>query len=142
VLSIAALLCPNFIISRVLDSRIVGSMIVCAMAVDVMGTIWIYGTKNLYTDLEFSIGRPIFKVWLMMWSITPIVLATILIWWLVSYAGEDMVIEFVPRWLPIAVCLVLIMVMGCVEVAKQVDYNLCSMIQGSAKPSKDWGPCK
>jgi solute carrier family 6 (neurotransmitter transporter), invertebrate len=142
VLAISGLLCPDFIVARLMDSRVVGSLIVCALIFDVIGTIWIYGSKNIYTDLEFSIGRPIFKVWLLLWTLAPIVLATILVWWLVSYTGADLLGEWLPRWLPVVVSLVLIFVMACVEVGKQVDYNLCSMITGAAKPSKDWGPCK
>ncbi|XP_055707809.1 sodium- and chloride-dependent glycine transporter 1 isoform X2 [Phlebotomus papatasi] len=140
VASIVALIAPQFTAARLLDSRFVGAFIICALIVDILAIMWIYGAKNIYTDLEFSIGRPIVKVWVVLWVITPIILAGLLAWWAVIYIPSELLIEFMPRWLPIVISFGIIVIVACVEVSKQVDYNFISMIRGAAKPSKDWGP--
>ncbi|XP_059613954.1 sodium- and chloride-dependent GABA transporter 1 [Phlebotomus argentipes] len=138
--AIVALIAPEFAAARLLDSRFVGAFIVCALIVDILAIMWIYGAKNIYTDLEFSIGRPIVKVWIVLWVIAPLLLAGILAWWAVIYIPDELLIEYIPRWLPIVISFGVIVIVACVEVSKQVDYNFISMIRGAAKPSKDWGP--
>ncbi|XP_058466225.1 sodium- and chloride-dependent neutral and basic amino acid transporter B(0+) isoform X2 [Malaya genurostris] len=140
VVAIAGLLCPNYIFPRILDTRIVGSLIVCAMIFEIILIIWVYGSKNLYTDLEFSLGRPVLKAWLFIWGIIPVLLIAILSWWSITYYDNDLLIDFFPKWLPVVFSLGVIMLLACVEISKQVDYNIFSMIHGATKPSKDWGP--
>ena len=141
-IAVACLLCPNFIVSRTLDMRFVGLIIICALVFDIISVSWIYGSKDLSTDLEFSIGRPIMKLWLVMWACIPLLLVSIIAWWIAlpSPARFDPIPDYVPRWIPIVVCIVVIMIFAVYEVAKQVDYNTFSMIQGATKPAKDWGP--
>lgn len=140
VLAIIALICPEHLFPSILDSRIVGSVIICAMTLDIISIVWVYGFKNLYTDLEFSIGRPILKTWIFFWVLTPLILVIILIWWAVTYVIGEPVIDYIPRWFPIVVSLAFIVILSCVEVSKQVDYNVFSMILEATRPSKDWGP--
>lgn len=140
VLAIIALLCPEHLFPSILDARIVGSVILCAMSLDIISIVWIYGFKNLYTDLEFSIGRPILKIWILFWVLAPVILIAILIWWAVTYVISEPVVDYIPRWLPIVVTLAFIVILSCVEVSKQVDYNVFSMIIEATRPSKDWGP--
>lgn len=140
VTSITALIYPEFFISRILDSRIVGVLVICALIVEKFVFCGIYGVRNIYTDLEFSIGRPIMKLWVFLWCTIPLMLAGLLIWWSISYNPNDLAIAYVPRWAPIVASFIIIVVLACVEVYKQVDYNCCSMIREAAQPSKDWGP--
>ncbi|XP_055529027.1 sodium- and chloride-dependent neutral and basic amino acid transporter B(0+) isoform X2 [Wyeomyia smithii] len=140
VVAIAGLLCPNYIFPRLLDTRIVGSLIVCAMIFEIILIIWVYGSKNLYTDLEFSLGRPVLKAWLFIWGIIPVLLIAILSWWAITYYDNDLLIDYFPKWLPVVFSLGVIMLLACLEISKQVDYNIISMIHGATKPSKDWGP--
>ncbi|GAB0096213.1 sodium-dependent nutrient amino acid transporter 1 [Sergentomyia squamirostris] len=140
IMAIVALIAPEFTAARLLDSRFVGAFIICALIVDILAIMWVYGAKNIYTDLEFSIGRPIVKIWVMLWVITPIFLVGILTWWAVIYIPSELLIEYMPRWLPIVISFGIIVIVACVEISKQVDYNFISMIRGAAKPSKDWGP--
>lgn len=72
--TITSLICPDYIIGRLFDVRIVGALIVCALTFDIISITWVYGAKNIYTDLEFSIGRPISKLWVFLWCISPIIL--------------------------------------------------------------------
>lgn len=139
-LSICALLAPRYLVARVLDSYIVGAFVICALIFDIISITWIYGAKNIYTDLEFSIGRPILKTWVFMWCIIPVLLAGLLIWWASAFIFIDLVVVSIPRWTPIVISLAIIVVMACVEVYQQVDYNCCSMIQEAAQSSTDWGP--
>lgn len=140
--AIACLICPNLLISRMLDLRWVGLVIVCSLVVDIISITWIYGSKDLSIDLEFSIGRPIMKLWLVMWTIIPLVLIGIISWWIAmpSTAFYDPINDFIPRWIPIVICLLVIIVFSGHEVSKQVDYNTFNMIHESTKPAKDWGP--
>ncbi|XP_063701722.1 sodium-dependent nutrient amino acid transporter 1 [Culicoides brevitarsis] len=140
VLAIIGLLCPEHVFPSILDARIVGSIIVGAMAFDIMSITWVYGFKNLYTDLEFSIGRPILKIWLLFWLIAPVILMGLLIWWAITYVSREPVVDFIPRWLPIVIALAFIVILACIEVSKQVDYNVFNMIVEATRPSKDWGP--
>ncbi|XP_053662125.1 sodium- and chloride-dependent neutral and basic amino acid transporter B(0+) [Anopheles marshallii] len=140
VVAIAGLLCPNYIFPRILDTRIVGSLAVCAMIFEIILIIWVYGSKNLYTDLEFSLGRPVLKAWLFIWGFIPVLLMALLCWWSITYYDNDLLIDYFPKWLPVVFSLSVIVLLACVEISKQVDYNVFSMIHGATKPSKDWGP--
>lgn len=140
VTSITALIYPDFFVSRILDSRIVGVLVICALIVEKFLFCGIYGVRNIYTDLEFSIGRPIMKFWVFMWCTIPLILSGLLIWWSISYNPSDLAAMYLPRWAPIVLSVIIIFVMACIEVYKQVDYNCFSMIQEAAQPSKDWGP--
>lgn len=136
-----ALLGPRYIVARVLDAPVVGVFAICALIFDIMSITWIYGAKNIYTDLEFSIGRPILKTWVLMWCITPVLLAGVLAWWASSFgAGLDLQFAVLPRWSPIVLALALVALVACVQVYDQVGYNCCSMIQEAAHSSTDWGP--
>lgn len=140
--SVLLLLAPNFLVARLLDIRFVGPFIVCACTVELIGMIWVYGVKNVYTDLEFSIGRPIFKLWLGIWIVTPLALAGLLIWWMITTSrdGQELLIEQVPRWVPVVISMGIVVIAACVVVSKQVDYNFMAMIRGANKPTKNWGP--
>ncbi|XP_041774478.1 sodium-dependent nutrient amino acid transporter 1 isoform X1 [Anopheles merus] len=140
VVAIAGLLCPNYIFPRILDTRIVGALAVCAMIFEIILIIWVYGSKNLYTDLEFSLGRPVLKAWLFIWGFIPVLLMALLCWWSITYYDNDLLIDYFPKWLPVVFSLSVIVLLACVEISKQVDYNIFSMIHGATKPSKDWGP--
>ena len=141
VMAISALLSPRYIVPRLLDTQLVGIFVICALIFDIMSITWIYGAKNIYTDLEFSIGRPILKTWVCMWCIAPILLCGLLAWWCsIVPSSIDLILIKVPRWTPIILCLVIILVVAFFEVYKQVDYNCCSMIQEAAQSAKDWGP--
>ncbi|XP_053676848.1 sodium- and chloride-dependent neutral and basic amino acid transporter B(0+) [Anopheles nili] len=140
VVAIAGLLCPNYIFPRILDTRIVGALAVCAMIFEIILIIWVYGSKNLYTDLEFSLGRPVLKAWLFIWGLIPVLLMALLCWWAITYYDNDLLIDYFPKWLPVVFSLTVIVLLACVEISKQVDYNVFSMIHGATKPSKDWGP--
>ncbi|XP_031620612.1 sodium- and chloride-dependent GABA transporter 1 isoform X2 [Contarinia nasturtii] len=140
IVAITGLLCPDYIVMRLFDMRIVGAFILCALIFDLISITWIYGAKNIYTDIEFSVGRPISKVWVFLWCITPILLVSMLIWWAIDYNPNDLLIDFVPKWLPIAIALGIIAFLAFTEVYKQVDYNCCSMIREAGISSKDWGP--
>lgn len=138
-ISVGSLICPNYLVSRYLDMRIVGTLIICAMIVELISIAWVYGSKSLYTDLEFSIGRPIMKLWLVMWAIIPLILIAMLAWWC-TLRSPEVIEDYWPRWIPIAFSATIILILACYEVSKQVDYNVCNMIHEAARPAKDWGP--
>ncbi|XP_070509648.1 sodium-dependent nutrient amino acid transporter 1-like [Chironomus tepperi] len=142
-LAVGFLLCPNFIPSRYLDMRWTGLVIVCALVFDIISITWIYGIKDLSIDLEFSIGRPIMKLWLILWSTIPILLVAIVTCFIVFPTKVQMIepiVDLIPKWIPIAICLSIILLFAIYEVTKQVDYNTFSMIHESTKAAKDWGP--
>jgi solute carrier family 6 (neurotransmitter transporter), invertebrate len=140
--AIAALICPKFNVSRYLDLRLVGTVVLCALVFDIISITWVYGAKNLSNDLEFSIGRPIKAFWLVLWSLVPLILIGLVAWWIAlpSRLFFDPVVDVIPRWIPVVVCAAVIVMFAGYEVSKQVDYNMCNMIQESTRPAKDWGP--
>lgn len=140
IIAITVLICPNYVVPRSFDTRIVGTFVICALIFDTIAIAWVYGAKNIYTDLEFSIGRPISKVWIFFWWLAPISISALLIWWSVQSDVTDLGIEYVPRWMPIAISMSIIVFLAFTEVYKQVDYNCCSMIREAGVSSKDWGP--
>lgn len=140
IVAIVVLICPKYLVARIFDTRVVGSLIACALVFDVIAVAWIYGAKNIYTDLEFSIGRPISKLWAFMWCIVPIEIAALLTWWVTQSSDSELGSTYMPRWLPPAFGLGIIAFLACAEVYKQVDYNCCNMIRGAGVSSKDWGP--
>lgn len=140
IVAITVLICPKYVVPRTFDTRIVGTFVICALIFDIVAIAWVYGARNIYTDLEFSIGRPISKVWIFLWWVAPISLSALLIWWTVQSGDTDLGHEYVPRWLPIAISMSIIAFLAFTEVYKQVDYNCCSMIREAGVSSKDWGP--
>lgn len=144
-LSIGFLLCKDFTISRFLDMRWTGLIIICSLVFDIVSITWIYGVKDLSIDLEFSIGRPIMKLWLVLWSCVPLMLIAIVAWF-IAMPTHDRIIEpfgaheLIPKWVPIVICLVLIFIISIHETTKQVDYNTFTMIHEATRPAKDYGP--
>ncbi|XP_023296451.2 sodium-dependent nutrient amino acid transporter 1 isoform X1 [Lucilia cuprina] len=140
VASIISLSAPKFYIARLLDSRIVGTMIITALVFELIAVTWIYGVKNIYTDLEFSIGRPIYKIWLGLWCICPAILTGLLVWWCSDDDEFDLLANIMPRWAPILFVLFVIMVIACIQIFRQVEYNFFGMICEASKSAKEWGP--
>ncbi|XP_061400819.1 sodium- and chloride-dependent GABA transporter 1 [Musca vetustissima] len=140
VAAIISLSSPNFYVARVLDSRVVGTMIVTALVFELIALTWIYGVKNIYTDLEFSIGRPIFKIWLGFWCVCPAILTGLLVWWCSDDDQNDILPQIMPRWAPILFVIFIILLIACVQIFRQVEYNFFGMICEASKSAKEWGP--
>ncbi|XP_073842135.1 solute carrier family member bloated tubules isoform X2 [Musca autumnalis] len=140
VAAIISLSSPNFYVARLMDSRVVGTMIVTALVFELIALTWIYGVKNIYTDLEFSIGRPIFKIWLGLWCICPAILTGLLVWWCSDDDQEDVLPNIMPRWAPILFVIFVILLIACVQIFRQVEYNFFGMICEASKSAKEWGP--
>ncbi|XP_053956630.1 sodium-dependent nutrient amino acid transporter 1 isoform X1 [Anastrepha ludens] len=140
VMTIISLAAPKFIIARILDTRVVGTILITALVFELIAICWIYGVKNIYTDLEFSIGRPIFKGWMCLWCICPAILTAALVWWCSDDDQYDLLAEYVPRWAPILLALAVTFIIACVQIFRQVEYNFFGMICEASKPAKEWGP--
>ncbi|XP_030385433.1 sodium-dependent nutrient amino acid transporter 1 [Scaptodrosophila lebanonensis] len=140
VVAVMSFAAPKFQIARVLDSRVVGTMIVTALVFELIAITWIYGAKNIYTDLEFSIGRPIFKGWMWLWCSCPAILTGILVWWCADDDSDDLLSNYLPRWAPILFVLGVILIIACVQIFRQVEYNFFGMICEASKSAKEWGP--
>ncbi|XP_037933038.1 sodium-dependent nutrient amino acid transporter 1-like isoform X1 [Teleopsis dalmanni] len=140
VVCIISLAAPRFMIARILDTRIVGTMVITALIFELIATTWIYGAKNIYTDLEFSIGRPIFKGWMVLWCISPAILTGLLVWWCSDDDQYDLLAEYMPRWAPILFVLAIIFFIAGIQIFRQVEYNFFGMICEASKSAKEWGP--
>ncbi|TMW47312.1 hypothetical protein DOY81_007604 [Sarcophaga bullata] len=140
VASIISLSAPKFYIARLLDSRIVGTMVITALVFELIAVTWIYGVKNIYTDLEFSIGRPIYKIWLGLWCLCPAILTGVLVWWCSDDDEYDVLPSIIPRWAPILFVLFIIVIIACIQIFRQVEYNFFGMICEASKSAKEWGP--
>ncbi|XP_030572337.1 sodium-dependent nutrient amino acid transporter 1 isoform X2 [Drosophila novamexicana] len=140
VVAVMSFAAPKFLIARVLDSRIVGTLVITALVFELIAITWIYGAKNIYTDLEFSIGRPIFRGWMWLWCSCPAILTGILVWWCADDDQFDLLAGYLPRWAPILFALAVIMIIACIQIFRQVEYNFFGMICEASKPAKEWGP--
>ncbi|ALC44969.1 blot, partial [Drosophila busckii] len=140
VVAVMSFASPKFLIARVLDSRLVGTLVVTALVFELIAITWIYGAKNIYTDLEFSIGRPIFRGWMWLWCSCPAILTGILVWWCADDDQFDLLAGYLPRWAPILFALAIILIIACVQIFRQVEYNFFGMICEASKPAKEWGP--
>lgn len=145
-LVLLAPLAPGYVLGRLLDQYVIGVLAVCALAFDTVSITWIYGATNIYTDLEFSVGRPIRRAWLLMWCATPVLLAAVMVWWAATGGGASDDFQLLgvamrmPRWLSVVVALAFVALWAAAQVYDQVDYNWCSMIREAAQSSTDWGP--
>lgn len=140
VVAVMSFAAPKFIIARVLDSRVVGTLAITSLVFELIAITWIYGAKNIYTDLEFSIGRPICRVWMWKWFSCPAILTGILVWWCADDDQDDLLASYLPRWAPILFALAVILIIACVQIFRQVEYNFFGMICEASKPAKEWGP--
>ncbi|KAM8709089.1 hypothetical protein ACLKA7_015976 [Drosophila subpalustris] len=140
VVAVMSFAAPKFLIARVLDSRLVGTLAITALVFELIAITWIYGAKNIYTDLEFSIGRPICRIWMWKWCSCPAILTGILVWWCADDDQDDLLAGYLPRWAPILFALAVILVIACVQIFRQVEYNFFGMICEASKPAKEWGP--
>lgn len=140
VVAVMSFAAPKFLIARVLDSRLVGTLVITALVFELIAITWIYGAKNIYTDLEFSIGRPIFRGWMWLWCSCPAILTGILVWWCADDDQYDLLSGYLPRWAPILFTLAVIMIIACIQIFRQVEYNFFGMICEASKPAKEWGP--
>ncbi|KAH8365630.1 hypothetical protein KR093_002892 [Drosophila rubida] len=140
VVAVMSFAAPRFQIARVLDSRLVGTLAITALVFELIAITWIYGAKNIYTDLEFSIGRPIFRGWMWLWCSCPAILTGILVWWCADDDADDLLADYLPRWAPILFALAVILIIACVQIFRQVEYNFFGMICEASKPAKEWGP--
>lgn len=134
--SILCLLYPEFYISQLLDFQYTGIFIICALILENVALTWIYGAKSLSIDLEFSIGRPIKKFWLLLWTSTPVVVAAVFAFYMATSNFHDLI----ERWLPFVLCICIFIYFAIYETTKQIDYNTCNKIREAAHPSKEWGP--
>lgn len=140
VVAVMSFAAPKFMIARVLDSRLVGTLVITTLVFELIAITWIYGAKNIYTDLEFSIGRPIFRGWMWLWCSCPAILTGILVWWCADDDQYDLLAGYLPRWAPILFTLAVIMIIACIQIFRQVEYNFFGMICEASKPAKEWGP--
>ncbi|KAG5679433.1 hypothetical protein PVAND_009000 [Polypedilum vanderplanki] len=79
----------------------------------------------LSIDLEFSIGRPIFKLWLVLWSIVPVLLTAIVTCFIVFPTTrissiEPIINDIVPKWIPIIICLLIIILVAIYETTNRL----------------------
>lgn len=79
-------------------------------------------------------------IWLILWCLSPIILGGFLIWWCISDNSHDLLNTILPRWAPIIFVIAIILVIACIEIFKQVDYNFFGMIYEAGKSAKEWGP--
>lgn len=134
--SILCLLYPEFYISQLLDFQWTGTFIICALILENIALTWIYGAKSLSVDLEFSIGRPIKRLWLFLWASTPVTCGGIFTFYMATSNFHDLI----ERWIPFMLCICIFIYFAIYETTKQIDYNTCNKIKEATHPSKDWGP--
>ncbi|XP_067853471.1 sodium- and chloride-dependent neutral and basic amino acid transporter B(0+)-like [Heptranchias perlo] len=118
--------------------------------VELIDLSWIYGMNRFIKDIEMMIGQRNCLFWLWWRScwffITPCLLATILIWSLITFAPptygpvEYPVWATVLGWCMIIFCIMWIPIVAIVKIAQTEGPTLCQKFVAYFKPPPDWGP--
>lgn len=138
VISMLCLFYPKFYLAQLFDFYWTGVFLICSLILEHIGTTWVYGTDSISIDLEFSIGRPIKKCWILLWICIPIFLTILFTFYLAT--STIYFIDFLEKWLPFLICVLVFIYFAIYETTKQIDYNTWNKIREATLPSKDWGP--
>ncbi|XP_068619988.1 sodium-dependent nutrient amino acid transporter 1-like [Battus philenor] len=120
-------------------------LISMATVAEVLVFLLIYGRKTLIDDVEFLLGKPMMKYWLVGWYATPCVIIPLTIWWIINLLINEMKwtespLEAIMLVVAAGVGFIIFIVFAVAAVAKQVQYGTLAKLQSSFKPSRHWGP--
>lgn len=145
-IGVPCLLLNNFEVTHILDHYVIGRTALATIALELIGFLWIYGSKNIYNDFEFVMGCKLTPIWKIIWIIAPIILIALEIASVVllpvtgSGAKDDDIWIYVTGWgLYLAIWLIIIGT-AVYQVSSQVGYNLKQKLSSALKSTRNWGP--
>ncbi|XP_073497445.1 sodium- and chloride-dependent neutral and basic amino acid transporter B(0+)-like [Phyllobates terribilis] len=131
------------------DSFCGGWTILFVAVLELVALIWIYGGNKIILDAEMMLGKKHWIFWLwwrVCWYfVSPVLLAAILIWSLVTFQNPEYNGVAYPKWgvilgfLMVVFCLIWIPIVACVKVI-QAEGNLFQRIASCCRPTASWGP--
>ncbi|XP_040179608.1 sodium- and chloride-dependent neutral and basic amino acid transporter B(0+)-like isoform X2 [Rana temporaria] len=134
---------------NLIDSFCGGWALLFAAVLELVAVIWIYGGNRVILDIEMMIGKKHWIFWLwwrVCWYfVSPVLLAAILIWSLVTYETTTYGGVVYPQWaiilgfLIVVFCLIWIPIIAIVKVI-QAKGNIFQRIASCCRPDENWGP--
>ncbi|XP_073455239.1 sodium- and chloride-dependent neutral and basic amino acid transporter B(0+)-like isoform X2 [Aquarana catesbeiana] len=134
---------------NLIDSFCGGWALLFAAVLELVAVIWIYGGNRVILDIEMMIGKKHWIFWLwwrVCWYfVSPVLLAAILIWSLVTYETTTYGGVGYPQWaiilgfLMVVFCLIWIPIIAIVKVI-QAKGNIFQRIASCCRPAENWGP--
>ncbi|XP_069068647.1 sodium- and chloride-dependent neutral and basic amino acid transporter B(0+)-like [Pleurodeles waltl] len=120
-----------------------------AGVLELMGVCWIYGANTFIQDIEMMLGKKHWIFWLwwrVCWYfISPVLLAVIFVWSLVTFDPPTYGTYVYPRWgialgwLMIIFCIMWIPLLAIIQIVRS-EGTLWQRIVKCSKPAANWGP--
>ncbi|XP_063793615.1 sodium- and chloride-dependent neutral and basic amino acid transporter B(0+)-like [Pseudophryne corroboree] len=132
-----------------IDSFCGGWAILFVAVLELIAIIWVYGGNRVIMDIEMMIGKKHWVFWLwwrVCWYfVSPVLLAAILIWSLVTFEAPTYNNASYPAWgvilglLMVIFCLIWIPIVAFVKIF-QASGNIFQRIASCCRPTESWGP--
>ncbi|XP_075043324.1 sodium- and chloride-dependent neutral and basic amino acid transporter B(0+)-like isoform X2 [Mixophyes fleayi] len=126
-----------------------GWAILFVALLELIAVIWIYGGSKVIMDIEMMLGKKHWIFWLWWracwYFISPVLLAVILIWSLVTFESPAYNNIIYPQWgvilglLMVVFCVIWIPIVAVVKIV-QAPGNICQRIVSCCRPTENWGP--
>ncbi|XP_026480316.1 uncharacterized protein LOC113386777 isoform X2 [Ctenocephalides felis] len=127
--------------SLVGERSLVPTLAAVALCVESLALLLVYGPKRLWSDIEFSVGRPVSKVWHWTATISCLILLGLFAWYYsMPITNSDFELDRTTSWITAASSMILLLIAAGHEVARQVGYNLLEKFRSACRPSLEWGP--
>ncbi|XP_056393944.1 sodium- and chloride-dependent neutral and basic amino acid transporter B(0+)-like isoform X1 [Hyla sarda] len=134
---------------NLIDSFCGGWALLFAAVLELVAVIWIYGGNRVIMDIEMMIGKKPWIFWLWWracwYFVSPVLLAVILVWSLVTFETPSYGGVVYPKWsvilgfLMVVFCLIWIPIIAIVKVI-QAPGNIFQRIAKCCRPTENWGP--
>ncbi|XP_068107020.1 sodium- and chloride-dependent neutral and basic amino acid transporter B(0+)-like [Hyperolius riggenbachi] len=134
---------------NLIDSFCGGWAILFVAVLELVAMIWIYGGNRVILDIEMMLGKKhwIFWLWwrICWYFVTPVLLAAILVWSLVTFEAPVYGDVEYPKWgiilglLMVVFCLIWIPIVAIVKLF-QASGNIFQRIASTCRPADNWGP--
>ncbi|XP_068105668.1 sodium- and chloride-dependent neutral and basic amino acid transporter B(0+)-like [Hyperolius riggenbachi] len=134
---------------NLIDSFCGGWALLFAAVLELAAVIWIYGGNRVILDIEMMLGKKhwIFWLWwrICWYFVSPVLLAVILVWSLVTYEATTYGGVIYPKWaiilgfLMVVFCLIWIPIIAIVKII-QAKGNIFQRIVKCCRPTENWGP--
>ncbi|XP_018412205.1 PREDICTED: sodium- and chloride-dependent neutral and basic amino acid transporter B(0+)-like, partial [Nanorana parkeri] len=134
---------------NLIDSFCGGWALLFAAVLELVAVIWIYGGNRVILDIEMMLGKKHWIFWLWWrtcwYFVSPVLLAAILVWSLVTYEAAAYGGGVYPKWaitlgfLMVVFCLIWIVAIAIVKVI-QAKGNIFQRMASCCRPTENWGP--
>ncbi|XP_063791753.1 sodium- and chloride-dependent neutral and basic amino acid transporter B(0+)-like [Pseudophryne corroboree] len=134
---------------NLIDSFCGGWALLFAAVLELVAVIWVYGGNRVILDIEMMIGKKHWIFWLWWracwYFVSPVLLAVILVWSLITYEASTYGGVVYPKWaiilgfFMVVFCLIWIPIIAVVKII-QAPGNILQRIASCCRPTESWGP--